>query len=71
MEANATTGSDVPYNFLIGNDGQTYQGRGWSHQSGFVEIPQNSSLTIGFMGMCFIYLYISPIKYIPNYLIFH
>lgn len=50
FRANQTNGSDVPFNFLIANDGQVYEGRGWKHQSGFVEIPQNSSITVGFMG---------------------
>lgn len=48
--ASNATDMDIPYNFLIGGDGQTYEARGWSFESGFKEIPQNTSLTIGFMG---------------------
>lgn len=43
--------SDLPYNFLVGGDGQTYEGRGWSFESGFDNIPnKNISLTIGVIG---------------------
>lgn len=50
MAANETHSNDIPYNFLIGGDGETYEGRGWSEQSGFSFIPRNSSLTIGIIG---------------------
>lgn len=43
--------SDLPYNFLIGGDGQTYEGRGWIFESGFDDVPnKNISLTIGVIG---------------------
>lgn len=43
--------SDLPYNFLVGGDGQTYEGRGWSFESGFDQVPKsNISLTVGFIG---------------------
>lgn len=45
-----STGVDIPFNFLIGGDGQTYEARGWTHQSGVAEVPASSSLTIAFMG---------------------
>lgn len=48
--ANETQNSDLCYNFLIGGDGETYEIRGWSEQSGFTFIPQNISLTIGMIG---------------------
>lgn len=41
----------LPFNFLIGGDGKTYEMRGWSFQSGFEHIPfNNESLTVGFIG---------------------
>lgn len=43
--------SDLPYNFLVGGDGQTYEGRGWNFESGFEDVPnKNISLTIGVIG---------------------
>lgn len=45
-----STGADIPFNFLIGGDGQTYEARGWSHQSGVDEVLANTSLTIAFIG---------------------
>lgn len=42
---------DIPFNFLVGEDGQTYEGRGWVHESGFSNITtRNCSITIGVMG---------------------
>ncbi|XP_055846813.1 peptidoglycan-recognition protein SC2 isoform X1 [Episyrphus balteatus] len=41
---------EIPYNFLIGGDGQTYEVRGWNHESGLSILPQQSSLVIGFIG---------------------
>lgn len=43
---------DIPFNFLIGDDGQTYEGRGWSHETGLSNIPNpnNITLSIGFLG---------------------
>lgn len=45
-----TQNSSMPYNFLIGGDGETYEVRGWSEQSGFTFVPHNSSLAIGLLG---------------------
>lgn len=56
MIANQTQNSDLSYNFLIGGDGETYEIRGWSDQSGFSFIPQNISLTIGIIGKLIIEL---------------
>ncbi len=42
--------STLPYNFLIGGDGETYEVRGWSVPSGFSFVPHNSSLAIGILG---------------------
>lgn len=51
-EMQKTQGNDgeIPYNFLIGGDGQTYEVRGWNHESGLSILPQQSSLVIGFIG---------------------
>ena len=50
LKANATTFADIPYNFLIGGDGQTYEARGWSYSSGILTNMKNTSFTVGFMG---------------------
>lgn len=43
--------TDIPFNFLIGGDGKTYELRGWSYLSGFEDLPfNNRSLTVGLMG---------------------
>lgn len=35
----------------MGEDGQTYEGRGWLHESGFSNIkPRNTTITVGVMG---------------------
>lgn len=41
---------EIPYNFLIGGDGQTYEVRGWDHESGVSFLPQQTLLVIGFLG---------------------
>ncbi|KAM7355479.1 peptidoglycan recognition protein LD [Cochliomyia hominivorax] len=41
---------EMPYNFLIGNDGQAYEIRGWDYQSNINGIPQEQSLVIGIIG---------------------
>lgn len=41
----------IPYNFLIGGDGVTYEGRGWKAQHGFEELPgRNHSLVVAMIG---------------------
>lgn len=50
MKAIETENSTLPYNFLIAGDGETYEIRGWSEQSGFSFLPHNTSLTIGILG---------------------
>uniref|UniRef100_A0A2Y9D1L5 Peptidoglycan recognition protein family domain-containing protein n=1 Tax=Anopheles dirus TaxID=7168 RepID=A0A2Y9D1L5_9DIPT len=47
-----TTRQDhIPYNFLIGGDGVTYEARGWKSQHGFQELPgQNTTLVVGMIG---------------------
>uniref|UniRef100_A0A8W7N511 Peptidoglycan recognition protein family domain-containing protein n=1 Tax=Anopheles atroparvus TaxID=41427 RepID=A0A8W7N511_ANOAO len=41
----------IPYNFLIGGDGVTYEGRGWKAQHGFEELPgRNQSLVVAMIG---------------------
>uniref|UniRef100_A0A087YSZ4 Peptidoglycan recognition protein family domain-containing protein n=1 Tax=Anopheles darlingi TaxID=43151 RepID=A0A087YSZ4_ANODA len=41
----------IPYNFLIGGDGNTYEARGWKYQHGFHDLPgKNSTLVVGMIG---------------------
>lgn len=41
----------MPFNFLVGGDGKTYELRGWKFQSGFDGIPFNhKSITVGLIG---------------------
>lgn len=43
--------SEIPFNFLIGGDGKTYELRGWKYRSGFDEIPfNNETITVGLIG---------------------
>jgi N-acetylmuramoyl-L-alanine amidase len=41
---------DIAYNFLVGGDGQTYEGRGWDLQGAFARGVNNKSLGIAFIG---------------------
>lgn len=58
VASNVSTGADIPYNFLIGGDGQTYEARGWWHASGVRDVPAASvvegsdtpPLTVAFAG---------------------
>lgn len=56
-QGNKNGDGEIPYNFLIGGDGQTYEVRGWNHESGLSILPQQSSLVIGFIGN---YTFIPP-----------
>uniref|UniRef100_A0A182Y123 Peptidoglycan recognition protein family domain-containing protein n=1 Tax=Anopheles stephensi TaxID=30069 RepID=A0A182Y123_ANOST len=41
----------IPYNFLIGGDGVTYEARGWKSQHGFEDLPgRNTTLVVGMIG---------------------
>ena len=42
--------SDIAYNFLVGGDGQTYEGRGWDLVGAFARGFNNKSLGIAFIG---------------------
>lgn len=45
------TGVHIPYNFLVGGDGKTYEGRGWKAQHGFPELPgRNDTIVVGIIG---------------------
>ncbi|XP_039448643.1 peptidoglycan-recognition protein 3-like isoform X1 [Culex pipiens pallens] len=45
------TGAHIPYNFLIGGDGKTYEGRGWKAQHGFPDLPgRNDTIVVGIIG---------------------
>ncbi|CAK1588553.1 unnamed protein product [Parnassius mnemosyne] len=41
---------DIPYNFIIGNDGRVYEGRGWGKPGAHALIYNRCSLGIGFIG---------------------
>lgn len=41
---------DIGYNFLIGNDGYVYEGRGWNHQGAHTKGFNKVSLGISFLG---------------------
>lgn len=41
---------DIAYNFLVGGDGQTYEGRGWNLTGAFAKGVNNKSLGIAFIG---------------------
>lgn len=44
-------GSHIPYNFLIGGDGKTYEGRGWKSQHGFPNLSGlNNTIVVGMIG---------------------
>ncbi|XP_055628208.1 peptidoglycan-recognition protein SB1-like [Toxorhynchites rutilus septentrionalis] len=44
-------GTHIPYNFLIGGDGKTYEGRGWRVQHGFADLPgKNDTVVVGVIG---------------------
>ena len=42
--------SDIAYNFLIGNDGAVYEGRGWDYQGATAKGWNNVSIGIAFIG---------------------
>ncbi|XP_061704139.1 peptidoglycan recognition protein-like [Cydia pomonella] len=43
-------GYDIPYNFLIGNDGRVYQGRGWNREGAHTYGYNRCSLGVAFIG---------------------
>jgi len=45
---------DIAYNFLVGGDGQTYEGRGWELTGAFATEVNNKSLGIAFIGKALI-----------------
>lgn len=47
-----SSGEDLPYNFLIGGDGKTYEGRGWNYEMGIESyiIDPSTSFLIGLIG---------------------
>lgn len=49
--------SDVPFNFLVGGDGNTYEGQGWRNQS-LMSLPVVGKLaTDSFLFLAFIGMY--------------
>ncbi|TMW52569.1 hypothetical protein DOY81_002394, partial [Sarcophaga bullata] len=47
---NSEQWEELPYNFLIGGDGQAYEVRGWEYSSSIIAVPQERSLVIGIIG---------------------
>lgn len=41
---------ELPYNFLIAGDCETYEARGWKYASSYDTLPQAESLVFGFVG---------------------
>nr|XP_014093365.2 peptidoglycan-recognition protein SD [Bactrocera oleae] len=41
---------DIGYNFLVGNDGNVYEGRGWDLMGAAVKNYNNGSLSVAFIG---------------------
>ncbi|XP_059055370.1 peptidoglycan recognition protein-like isoform X1 [Achroia grisella] len=41
---------DIPYNFLVGNDGRIYEGRGWGIVGAHTRFYNRCSLGLGFIG---------------------
>ncbi|RVE49606.1 hypothetical protein evm_005738 [Chilo suppressalis] len=41
---------DIPYNFVIGNDGRVYEGRGWNKEGAHTVGFNRCAVGIGFMG---------------------
>ncbi|XP_047543781.1 peptidoglycan recognition protein-like isoform X1 [Vanessa atalanta] len=41
---------DIPYNFIIGNDGRVYEGRGWNKEGAHTLGYNRCSVGIGFVG---------------------
>ncbi|XP_067646261.1 peptidoglycan recognition protein [Eurosta solidaginis] len=44
------SGQEIPFNFLIGGNQQTYEARGWKYQSGLPFVAQNVSLVVAVIG---------------------
>ncbi|XP_021698846.1 peptidoglycan-recognition protein 3 isoform X2 [Aedes aegypti] len=50
-DAWSQNGTHIPYNFLVGGDGKTYEGRGWKSQHGFPNLPGiNDTIVVGMIG---------------------
>ncbi|KRF84333.1 uncharacterized protein Dvir_GJ13194, isoform B [Drosophila virilis] len=41
---------ELPFNFLMAGDCETYEARGWQYASSFESLPQASSLVLAFVG---------------------
>jgi len=41
---------ELPYNFLMAGDCETYEARGWRYVSNYEGLPQDSSLVLAFVG---------------------
>lgn len=47
---NSNGWTDIGYNFLVGGDGQVYEGRGWGRQGAHAPGYNNQALGISFIG---------------------
>lgn len=43
--------ADIGYNFLVGGDGNVYEGRGWGRQGAHAPRFNNQSIGIGMIGL--------------------
>ncbi|XP_066991532.2 peptidoglycan-recognition protein 2 isoform X2 [Anabrus simplex] len=43
--------SDIAYNFLVGGDGRTYEGRGWDTRGAFSQLMNSKALGIAFIAV--------------------
>ena len=50
LRRSATGWSDIGYNFLVGDDGNVYEGRGWDLQGAHVFGHNSRSIGISFIG---------------------
>ncbi|XP_074794053.1 peptidoglycan-recognition protein 2-like [Natator depressus] len=44
--------ADISYNFLIGEDGRVYEGRGWRTKGAHTKVFNSRSLGLAFLGTC-------------------
>lgn len=43
--------TDIPFNFLIGMDGETYEGRGWDAASDLIMPNESLPIFLGVIGV--------------------
>lgn len=56
---------DIPYNFLVGGDGHTYEGRGWhNHDALNHSLKNHTTLSVALIGKFVYHNSLKPINYI-------